>query len=67
MTRACFLYGFDLLSIDGMEIRRDRLDDRRAKLLKKEIDRAAWSKPRRLRLTPTSRYIRDKVFPKRKQ
>ena len=34
---------------------------------KKEIDRAAWSKPRGLRLTPTSRYIRDKVFAKRKQ
>ncbi|MFB9261824.1 NUDIX hydrolase [Bradyrhizobium erythrophlei] len=32
---------------------------------KKEIDRAAWRKPRGLRLTPTSRYIRDKVFPKR--
>jgi 8-oxo-dGTP diphosphatase len=34
---------------------------------KKEIDGAAWRKPRRLRLTPTSRYIRDKVFPKRKR
>ena len=34
---------------------------------KKEIDRAAWLKPRGLRLTPTSRYIRDKVFPKRKR
>ncbi|SHN85779.1 NUDIX domain-containing protein [Bradyrhizobium erythrophlei] len=34
---------------------------------KKEIDRAAWRKPRGLRLTPTSRYIRDKVFPKRKR
>jgi ADP-ribose pyrophosphatase YjhB (NUDIX family) len=33
---------------------------------KKEIDRAAWCKPRGLRLTPTSRYIRDKVFPERK-
>jgi 8-oxo-dGTP diphosphatase len=34
---------------------------------KKEIDRAAWCKPRGLRLTPTSRYIRDKIFPKRKR
>jgi 8-oxo-dGTP diphosphatase len=33
---------------------------------KKEIDKATWHKPRGLRLTPTSRYIRDKVFPKRK-
>ncbi|HWZ40377.1 MAG TPA: NUDIX hydrolase [Bradyrhizobium sp.] len=32
---------------------------------KKEIDRATWCKPRGLRLTPTSRYIRDKLFPKR--
>ena len=32
---------------------------------KKEIDKAAWRKPRGLRLTPTSRYIRDKIFPKR--
>jgi len=32
---------------------------------KKEIDRATWRKPRGLRLTPTSRYIRDKLFPKR--
>ena len=31
---------------------------------KKEIDRAVWCKPRGIRLTPTSRYIRDKVFPK---
>ena len=31
---------------------------------KKEIDKAAWRKPRGLRLTPTSRYIRDKLFPK---
>ncbi|MBR0916292.1 NUDIX hydrolase [Bradyrhizobium japonicum] len=31
---------------------------------KKEIDKAAWRKPRRIRLTPTSRYIRDKLFPK---
>jgi 8-oxo-dGTP diphosphatase len=33
---------------------------------KKEIDRAIWRKPRGLRLTPTSRYIRDKLFPKSK-
>lgn len=32
---------------------------------KKEIDRATWSKARGLRLTPTSRYIRDKLLPKR--
>jgi ADP-ribose pyrophosphatase YjhB (NUDIX family) len=31
---------------------------------KKEIDRAEWRKPRGLRLTPTSRYIRDKLFPR---
>jgi 8-oxo-dGTP diphosphatase len=31
---------------------------------KNEIDRAIWHKPRGLRLTPTSRYIRDKLFPK---
>ena len=31
---------------------------------KKEIDRVAWRKPRGIRLTPTSRYIRDKLFPK---
>jgi ADP-ribose pyrophosphatase YjhB (NUDIX family) len=31
---------------------------------KKEIDKAVWCKPRGLRLTPTSRYIRDKLFPK---
>jgi ADP-ribose pyrophosphatase YjhB (NUDIX family) len=31
---------------------------------KKEIDKATWRKPRGLRLTPTSRYIRDKLFPK---
>ena len=31
---------------------------------KKEIDRATWRKPRGIRLTPTSRYIRDKLFPK---
>jgi hypothetical protein len=32
---------------------------------KKEIDRAVWRKPRGLRLTPTSRFIRDRLFPKR--
>lgn len=32
---------------------------------KKEIDRAIWRKPRGIRLTPTSRFIRDKLFPKR--
>jgi 8-oxo-dGTP diphosphatase len=32
---------------------------------KKEIDRAAWQKPRGLRLTPTSRYIRDRLFPRK--
>jgi hypothetical protein len=32
---------------------------------KREIERAAWRKPRGLRLTATSRYIRDKLFPKR--
>src|SRR5262249_32410639 len=32
---------------------------------KREIDRAGWCKPRGIRLTPTSRYIRDKLFPKR--
>jgi ADP-ribose pyrophosphatase YjhB (NUDIX family) len=31
---------------------------------KREIDRATWRKPRGVRLTPTSRYIRDKLFPK---
>jgi hypothetical protein len=31
---------------------------------KKEIDRAKWHKPRGLRLTPTSRYMRDRLFPK---
>jgi len=32
---------------------------------KREIDRAGWRKPRGLRLTATSRYIRDELFPKR--
>jgi 8-oxo-dGTP diphosphatase len=30
---------------------------------KNEIDKAIWRKPRDIRLTPTSRYIRDKLFP----
>jgi len=30
-----------------------------------EIDKATWRKPRGIRLTPTSRYIRNKLFPKR--
>jgi 8-oxo-dGTP diphosphatase len=30
---------------------------------KKEIDKAIWCKPRGIRLTPTSRYVRDKLFP----
>jgi 8-oxo-dGTP diphosphatase len=29
---------------------------------RREIDRASWCKPWGLRLTPTSRYIRDKLF-----
>jgi 8-oxo-dGTP diphosphatase len=33
---------------------------------KKEIDKATWRRPRGIRLTPTSRYIRDKLFPKGK-
>jgi 8-oxo-dGTP diphosphatase len=31
---------------------------------KREIDRASWRKPRGVRLTATSRYIRDNLFPK---
>lgn len=31
---------------------------------KHEIDRADWLKPRSVHLTATSRYIRDKLFPK---
>jgi 8-oxo-dGTP diphosphatase len=31
---------------------------------KREIDRAIWRKPRGISLTPTSRFIRDKLFPK---
>ena len=30
---------------------------------KKEMDKATWRNPRGIRLTPTSRYIRDKLFP----
>jgi 8-oxo-dGTP diphosphatase len=30
----------------------------------REIDRAAWRKPYGARLTPTSRYIRSKLFPR---
>jgi len=30
-----------------------------------EIDKSTWRKPRGIRLTPTSRYIRDLLFPKR--
>lgn len=29
---------------------------------KKEIDKATWRKPRGIRLTPTSRYVRDMLF-----
>jgi 8-oxo-dGTP diphosphatase len=32
---------------------------------KREIDRATWRKPFGIRLTPTSRYIRDKLISKR--
>ncbi|MBR0719421.1 NUDIX hydrolase [Bradyrhizobium liaoningense] len=32
---------------------------------RKEIDRAVWRKPHGAGLTPTSRYIRDKLFPRR--
>jgi 8-oxo-dGTP diphosphatase len=31
---------------------------------KREIDRAMWRKPRGVRLTPTTRYIRNRLFPK---
>lgn len=30
---------------------------------KKELDKAEWRVPRRMQLTPTSRYTRDKFFP----
>jgi 8-oxo-dGTP diphosphatase len=33
---------------------------------KQEIDRATWRKPWGIRLTPTSRYIRDRLFAKSK-
>jgi 8-oxo-dGTP diphosphatase len=33
---------------------------------KQEIDRAIWRKPWGIRLTPTSRYIRDMLFSKSK-
>jgi 8-oxo-dGTP diphosphatase len=32
---------------------------------KREIDKASWCKPFGIRLTPTSRYIRDKIFRQR--
>src|ERR1700749_1248567 len=32
---------------------------------KKEIARAVWSKPYGIRLTPTSRFIRNRLFPKK--
>jgi 8-oxo-dGTP diphosphatase len=32
---------------------------------KHEIDKAKWRKPLGVRLTPTSRYIRDIIFPRR--
>jgi 8-oxo-dGTP diphosphatase len=31
----------------------------------REIDKASWHKPFGIRLTPTSRYIRDEIFRKR--
>jgi 8-oxo-dGTP diphosphatase len=34
---------------------------------KREIDRASWRKPRGIRFTPTSRYIRDKLFSESKK
>jgi 8-oxo-dGTP diphosphatase len=33
---------------------------------KKEISRVIWHKPRGIRLTPTSRYIRDRLFAKKR-
>ena len=33
---------------------------------KQEIDRATWRKPWGIRLTPTSRYIRDRLFSRSK-
>lgn len=32
---------------------------------KKELSRAAWQKPYGIRLTATSRYIRDRLFPRK--
>ena len=32
---------------------------------KNEIDKAIWRKPRGIRLTATSRYLRNKLFPKK--
>jgi 8-oxo-dGTP diphosphatase len=32
---------------------------------KKEIDRAEWRKPRGIKLTPTARFIRDRLYPER--
>jgi 8-oxo-dGTP diphosphatase len=32
---------------------------------KKEIDRAIWRRPYGIRMTPTSRFIRDRLFPKK--
>src|SRR6202047_512304 len=43
----------------------NKASDRLAIGDKKEIDKATWRKPRGIRLTPTSSYIRDKLFPKR--
>ena len=34
---------------------------------KREIDKATWRKPFGIRLTPTSRYIRDKLVLKRRR
>lgn len=34
---------------------------------KDELDRATWQKPRDVRLTPTSRYICDRLFPRKKR
>jgi 8-oxo-dGTP diphosphatase len=31
---------------------------------RKEIDKAIWRKPHGIRLTPTSRYIVERLFPK---
>jgi ATP-dependent DNA ligase len=37
-----FLYGFDLLAVDDMDLRRERLDDRRAKLRRRVVFRSDW-------------------------